>query len=47
MYVGQQKVEQEGHEGRREVTSRIVKENGKQIEEEVLEEELLEEPRAG
>ena len=26
--------------GRREVTSRIVKENGKQIEEEVLEEEL-------
>ena len=45
MYVGQQKVEQEGHEGRREVTSRIVKENGKQIEEEVLEEELLEEPQ--
>ena len=45
MYVGQQKVKQEGCEGRREVTSRIVKENGKQVEEEILEEELLEEPQ--
>lgn len=45
MYVGQQKVEQEGHEGRREVTSKVVKENGKQVDEEILEEEILEEPQ--
>lgn len=45
MYVGETKVETEGREGRKSVTKRITCENGQQVEEEILEEEVLEEPQ--
>lgn len=45
MYVGEKKVETEGREGTKEVTKKVVRENGQQIKEEILEEEILEEPR--
>ncbi len=45
MYVGQQKVEVEGKEGTKEVTKKVVKENGCQVDEEILEENVIEEPQ--
>ena len=47
MYVGQQKVEQEGHEGRREVTSRIVKETGSRSRKRCLKKSSLRSLRTG
>ena len=45
MYIGEKKVETEGKEGTKEVVKKVVKENGRSIREEVLEEEVLEEPQ--
>ncbi len=43
MYVGETKVAKEGKEGLREVTKKVVKENGREIREEILEEEIKQE----
>lgn len=45
LYVGEKKIEVEGHEGTREITKKVVKENGKPVEEEIVEEDVLEEPQ--
>lgn len=44
LYVGETEIENEGKEGRKEVVKKVVKENGRQIEEDILNEEILEEP---
>lgn len=44
LYVGETKIESEGHEGTKEVVKKVVKENGRQVEEEILEEEVTKQP---
>ncbi|MDO4545873.1 MAG: peptidoglycan DD-metalloendopeptidase family protein [Bacillota bacterium] len=43
LYVGEMKVEEEGEEGTKEVTKRVIRENGQSVAEEVVDEEILEE----
>jgi len=45
LYVGQQQVETEGQEGTKEVTKKVVKENGEAVDEEIIDEEIVEEPQ--
>lgn len=45
MYAGEKKIAVEGREGTREVTKKIVRENGRQVEEEIVEEDVLQEPQ--
>ena len=45
MYIGERIVETEGKEGIKEVTSKVIKENGIPVSQEVVEEEIITEPR--
>lgn len=45
LYEGETKVKQEGKKGRKEVTKEITKENGETVDELVLEETILKEPK--
>lgn len=44
MYVGQTKVQVQGEEGVKEITKKVVKENGEPVDEKIIEEEIIEEP---
>lgn len=44
MYAGQTKVQVRGEDGLKEVKKKVVRENGKAVTEEVIEEEMVEEP---
>lgn len=44
MYIGEQRVETEGSPGTKEVTKKVVRENGTRIEEEILDEAVICEP---
>ncbi len=44
MYIGEKKVETEGRCGTKEVTKKVIRENGKQVREEILEEDVIQEP---
>lgn len=44
LYVGNTEIETEGKEGLKEITRKVVKENGQAVEAEVIEEEVVEEP---
>ncbi|MDO4485053.1 MAG: peptidoglycan DD-metalloendopeptidase family protein [Bacillota bacterium] len=44
MYAGQTKVQVKGEDGVKEITKKVVRENGKPVKEEILDEEILEEP---
>lgn len=46
LYEGETKVKQEGRDGLKEVTKKVVKENGQTMEETVVEETVLQEPEA-
>lgn len=45
LYIGEEKVAEEGQEGTKQITKKIVRENGRQIEEEIVEETVIEEPQ--
>ena len=45
MYAGEIKTETEGRNGTKEITKRIIRENGQQIEETVVDETVIEEPQ--
>lgn len=45
LYVGESEVESEGKQGSKEIVKRVVKQNGNTVEEEIVDEEIKEEPR--
>ena len=45
MYVGEKKIQVEGREGAKEVTKKVVRENGRPVDEEILDEEIIREPQ--
>ncbi len=45
LYIGQQEIETQGEEGCIEITREIVRENGEQVEDEVVNEKVIKEPK--
>lgn len=45
IYAGQSRIAEEGETGLKEVVKRVVKENGQQVDEEIVEEEMLKQPQ--
>ena len=45
LYIGETKIETEGVDGEKKITKEVVKENGKTVDEKVIDEEVVKEPR--